>query len=851
MQAQQSREQDYYLPMDISYDPNVPTPEEVLGYQVGDWHVRPDQIYAYFKALAKNSDRVTLEHYGKTHEDRPLIVAVITSSQNHRKLEEIRKAHVRLTKPSQSGSLDISNMPVVVYQGFSVHGNEPSGANASLLYAYYLAAVQGNDIEKKLKNVVVLLDPMLNPDGIDRYAQRVNRFNSPKTVADPNDMEHREDWPSGRTNHYWFDLNRDYLLLQQPESQGRIKKFYEWRPNIVTDHHQMGPGSTFFMQPGVPSRIYPSIPKMNIELTHKMAGFHSKGLDEIGTLYFTEEGFDDYYPGRGPTFGDLNGAVASLFEQGASRGQKIKSPNGIVNFPFTIKNQLTTAFTTFESALALREEFLQYQRDFYTSALELGKKDHRKGYVFGTNDKTSLKAFNAILLQLQVEVQELQQSFKFKNKVFEAGNAYAVSLNQAQYRLINSLFDKTTEFTDSLFYDVSAWTLPLAFNIDYATLDSRNFNALKLGKPLKSLPAYKGGVFGGESDYAYVFKWEDYYAPKFLNHLLDAGLRTKVATKPFSILVDNKKISFENGSIMVPVSNQVLDGQKIFELLNKLAMENGIDIFSVNTGLTPKGIDLGSRNFSTVERPKIALLAGRGVTTGEAGEVWHLLAERYHTDLVKIDLSYLSSVNLERYNTIVMVNGSYRGIDSKVENKLKLWVNNGGTIIALKGAAKWLTDKKFIDLKWRSKKKENGVVFNMKDYYDVVPERGAQKIGGAIFETILDPHHPLGYGYTSSSLPIFKNDVLFAEPTTNAYATPLAYTKQPLMSGYISQKNAELISGAAAVTVHSLGKGKIIAFGFNPNFRAFWYGTNRLFMNAIYFGKTINSSTTEKLKKKK
>ncbi|MTI30839.1 M14 family zinc carboxypeptidase [Xanthovirga aplysinae] len=845
--AQNAIEQKYYLPIDVTYDPNVPTPEEVLGYQVGKWHVRPDQVLAYFRALAGSSDRVILEEHGKTYEDRPIILAIVTSSQNHNELDELKKKHVQLTDPAKSSDLDISSMPVVLYQGFSVHGNEPSGTNASLLYAYYLAAAQGPEIEEKLDNAIILIDPSLNPDGLGRFAQWANMYKSPHPVADPNNRDHREGWPAGRTNHYWFDLNRDWLPVQHPESQARIRKFHEWKPNILTDHHEMGANSTFFFQPGIPSRTHPLTPKKNVDLTHKMAKFHSEALDKIGSLYYSEESFDDFYYGKGSTYPDVNGTVGILFEQGGSQGHLIETVNGKLAFPFTIKNQLTTALSTLQSAVSLRKEFLEYQRDFYTSALNLSSKDPVKAYLFGASDLSKLQAFNAILLQHKIEVRELKGAFSYKNRDFEAGKAYAVPLNQAQYRLIHGIFEKRTEFTDSLFYDVSGWTLPLAFNLEYAELNQKALSRLKLGDPLMSVPVVKGQVVGGKSEYAYVFRWGNYYAPKLLNKLLTTGLRAKVATKPFSVSLEDGVHSFKEGDILLPVANQKMDAEGIFKFLENVTKENGLDVYGITSGLTPEGIDLGSRSFAAISKPKIGLLIGSGVRAYDAGEVWHLLAERFETEVTLLDLSYFSSVDISRYNTLVMVDGSYKGMNEKAQGKLRDWLNKGGNLVAMKRAVKWLKDKKFLSLKWKTKEKDS--VYVMKTYADLEKAKGAQVIGGTIFQVSIDPTHPLGYGYSSKSLPVFKNDTLFAAPTSNAYATPMIYSQDPLLSGYISKENAAIISGAAAATIHSQGRGKIIALADNPNFRAFWYGTNRLFFNAIYFGRTISSSATQKFKK--
>ncbi|MCM4159677.1 zinc carboxypeptidase, partial [Antarcticibacterium sp. W02-3] len=345
----------YYLPQDISYDENITKPQEVLGYIPGEWHVTHDLLLSYMRTLAEESPRITLETRGKTYEGRPLILLTITSPENHSNLEQIRQDHLKLTREN-SGSLNTANMPIVVNQGFSIHGNEASGSNAALLAAYYLAAGQGPKIDELLENTIILFDPSFNPDGLQRFAYWANTNRSHNLNPDPQDREFSEVWPGGRTNHYWFDMNRDWLPAQLPESRARIETFHKWHPNILTDHHEMGSNSSFFFQPGIPSRTHPLTPQMNQDLTKEIGTYHAAALDKIGSLYYTEEDYDDFYYGKGSTFPDINGSIGILFEQGSSRGHVQETNNGLLTFPFTIRNQFTTALSTLEAAVGMREK---------------------------------------------------------------------------------------------------------------------------------------------------------------------------------------------------------------------------------------------------------------------------------------------------------------------------------------------------------------------------------------------------------------------------------------------------------------------------------------------------------------
>jgi len=829
----------YYLP-DLEYDEDIPTPEEVLGYQIGEWHLSHDQLYMYMRELAAASDRITLHHFADTYEDRPLIYLLITSEDNHANIDDIKAQHVQLTDPDASSDLNTADMPSVVYQGFSIHGNEPSGANAAPLMAYYLAAAQTDEVQELLDNVIVLLDPCFNPDGFHRFSSWVNTHKSVNAmVSDPQSREYNEAWPRGRTNHYWFDLNRDWLPVQHPESQGRIANFHEWKPNILTDHHEMGSNSTFFFQPGVPQRTNPLTPQKNQDLTGKIAEFHAAALDEIGSLYYSQEGFDDFYYGKGSTYPDVNGAIGILFEQASSRGHYQETVNGILEFPFTIRNQLTTAMSTLEAANALRQELLDWQREFYQTAMKEVNDDAVKGYVFAdANDPAKVAEFLKILQQHKVTVNKLASDTEVDGKSFDTENAYVVAANQPQYRLIKGMFGTMTTFKDSLFYDVSAWTLPLSFNLKYAELTGRNFAQSMLGDEVEDIemmvdaPAF--------SDYAYLIDWDGYYAPKVVNALFDKGLRAKINTAPFTL----SGKSYDEGMILVPVQNQNHSAQDIHDLMEELAAENHVTITGVETGLTEDGIDLGSPSFDPLRQPKVAMVVDGGASSYDAGEVWHLLDQRYHMPVTMIEAGDMGGADLDRYNTLVMVSGYYGGISSSGVNNIKEWVQNGGVLIAMENAVNWAKSQglAYFETK-QAASEDNGV---QRPYNKISPDRGRSYIGGSIFETELDLTHPLTFGYNRETLPVFKGNTIFFEPTRNPYAAPVRYTEEPLLSGYISQENLDAIKNASAVVVSGTGRGRVICMADNPNFRAFWYGTNKLFANAMFFGNLISGAALER-----
>lgn len=834
---------EYFLQEGISYNENIPTPKDILGAELGEWHVRHDQLVQYMYAVAEASDRVTISEYARTYENRPLLSLVITTPQNQSRINQIKEQHVKLTDAEQSKDLDTSKMPIVVQMSYSVHGNEPSGSNASLAVVYHLAAAQGREINELLENVVVLIDPSINPDGLSRFAHWANMHKSKnRLVSDSESREYNEVWPGGRTNHYWFDLNRDWLLVQHPESKGRIAKFHEWKPNILTDHHEMGTNSTFFFQPGIPSRTNPLTPQRNQDLTASIAEYHADELDKIQSLYYSKESFDDFYYGKGSTYPDVQGAIGILFEQASSRGHIQESVNGLVRFPFTIRNQVTASYSTLKAALGLKEELLEHQRLFYQEAANEAERSSIKAYVFGeTADQARTYHMAEMLNRHQIEIYDLKSNLSANGENFEGGSAFVVPTNQPQYKLITAIFERRTEFTDSLFYDVSAWTMPYAFNLPFAELGSKEFKSDLLGDRFDGEMKSKGLVVGNKSNYAYAFEWDEYYTPRALYRLLDAGVKAKVASLPFSSVTQEGQKNFDYGTILIPLGTQ--DNQEeVHELVKTIAENDGIKVYALSSGLSTAGIDLGSNNFSNLEKPSVAILGGDGTSSSEVGEAWHLFDQRYHMPLTILDKSDLGGADLSRYNVLVLAGGRYSDLSSGQVDDIKTWVRNGGVLVAFKSAVNWAKQQELANIEYVEREESDEEV-EVRPYVKRGADFGAQFIGGTIFNAKLDLTHPLGYGFNDDDITVFRNSTTFLQKGENRYSTPVYYTDSPLAAGYVSDANLEILKNSAAVVVSRFGGGRVITMTDNPNFRAFWYGTNKLFANAIFFGQTISSGT--------
>ncbi|MEM1180272.1 MAG: M14 metallopeptidase family protein [Acidobacteriota bacterium] len=834
----------YYLP-DVERDAAIPEPDAVLGWGVGEWHVRHDQLVRYFEVLAEASPRVHLEEIGRTHEQRPLLHATITSERNHARLDEIRQRHQALVK-NPTAAADFADLPVLVNLGYSVHGNEASGANASLAVAYHLASAGDETTRRWLDDLVIIIDPCLNPDGLARFAQWANTHRGAVPVADPQHREHREMWPNGRTNHYWFDLNRDWLPAQHPESQARLGAFHRWMPHVLADFHEMGTQSTYFFQPGVPSRKNPLTPDRNVELTHAFAERHAEALDELGSLYFTQELFDDYYYGKGSTYPDVHGAVGILFEQASSRGHVQDSPRargGRLTFPQTILNQVATSFSTVRAAVELRQELLDYRKGFFAESLDQAREDQRRGWIVGeATDPERSARFAQLLLAHDVTVHALSDEVTVDGVKYAPGAAYVVPTDQVQYRLLLALFDTVSTFKDSTFYDVSTWTLPLAFDLSAAPLsDLTAVAGAALGEVVK--PSAKAP--GAEGTVAWAFAWSSYHAPLALRILQDADVVAQVATKPFTAGVHGgAEHSFSAGSIVVPKGLQTLQPEVLSAALAEAAAV-GVEFHGITSGLARGGIDLGSPSAPVLEAPAPAILIGPGVGTYEAGEVWHLLDRRFGIETTLLEHSRLTRVRLDDYSHILMVDGDWHRLGDRGEEALRSWIRGGGVLVTMKRAAQWgerliaaeKPEKHADDRK--SADDESEEPKERLPYGEARQDAAVSIIGGSIFEVDLDRTHPLAFGFARDVLPVFRNSASILEAPSDPYVTVAAYTPKPLLSGYASPENVKRIAGSPAVIARRVQRGTVVQMIDPPSFRAFWLGTDKLLLNALFFGGVV------------
>lgn len=827
---------EWYLERETSFLENVPTPQQVFGFEVGVRHLMPEQLDDFGRRLAASSDRVIYREIGRTHEFRPLFHLIISHPDNLGKLETLRREHITYADPNSDPQRKAEDMPVVVWMGFSVHGDETSGANAAAVLAYYLAAAQ--DIDPMLRDMIIILEPTLNPDGLARYTQWVNSFGGKVPIADRNHIEHHEGWPSGRYNHYGFDLNRDWLLLQHPESRARITVFQEWLPHIFTDHHEMGSQSTFFFQPGVPTRRNPWTPESNERLTREITETHAEFFDKAGRLYFSEQLFDDFYYGKGSTYPDPQGSIGILFEQAYSNGRQIQRDLGILKFEDTVQNQVRAGMATLSAAHTGKTKLIHYQRNFIKEALEKAAADPIGAYVFDADfDPYRAWKMAQTLSAHGIKVHALKPRQRGPAASFKSG--WVVPVNQSKYYLIKSLFETGTTFEETVFYDVSAFHFPSAHGLKYEAVNGDP--AALLGEIWDGQQNLGASFQPSQTAYAYLVDWRDYGAPEIAYRIMAEGGVVLGASRGFR----SADREFCPGSLVIPTGPvQGLERRKLEAILAEGATKRGVRILAVDRGRQTGRPDLGGPNFRPLRLPKVLMLVGEGVSARAAGELWHLLDVAFEMPVVLVDADRFNRMKLHEYSHIVFADGSFSAVNDSTVNKLKTWLHEGGCVIGIADALSWLQRMKIttFDLQTPNAKtlitKDAGEEIPI-TYEDISRLTSEHVVGGAVLEVELDPTHPLAFGMPEKAA-VLRRGTHILTPDENPFANPGLYSKQPLISGWVSGPLKESLAGSGALTAREEGSGQVLLFSDRPAFRGFWMGTHKLFLNALFYNHFIN-----------
>jgi hypothetical protein len=790
------------------------SPSEFLGYELGTQFSRHHEVVDYYEYLAEAApDRVKLTVYGQTNERRPLILAYVSSAENLSNLENIRQEHLKDTE----GTGNLSK--AIVWLSYNVHGNESVSTEASMKTIYELLTNKSSYLE----NTVVIMDPCINPDGRDRYSNWYNQFKNTPYQVDPNSKEHHEGWWSGRSNHYMFDLNRDWAWLTQVESQQRLKVFNQWLPHVHVDFHEQGVDNPYYFAPAAePYHEVITDFQRNFQVT--LGRNHAKYFDANGWFYFTKEVFDLLYPSYGDTYPMYNGSIGMTYEQGGSGRAGlgiITSIGDTLTLKDRIAHHFTTGLSTVEvssqNAQKLNEEFRKFHQN---------KAFKYKSYVL-KGDKDKLNALKSLLEKHSIEYGDLE-SGSYKGHYYSSGstgsltinkNGMVVSTDQPKGTLVKVLFEPNAKLSDSLTYDITAWSLPYAYGLD--AIASTSTVSPQAVQPSVASSSINSG------SYAYLADWNSMEDARFLAALLNEGIRVRKADHPFSI--DGK--SFDRGTLIITKGDN--ENKKDFiTALNSIVQKFNKDITATSTGFVDSGKDFGSSSIQMITKPKIAVLSGGPTSTLRFGEIWHFFEQQLHYPLTVIDDEYADRVDLDEYHILILPEGRYSNYFSEDKlSELKSWVRQGGKIIAMGGSINALDGENGFGIKQKKMEKDTSEN-SPQPYEDWERERIKGAITGAIFKTKVDNSNPLAYGYGSDYFSLKLGSSAY-EYLDYGNAVYLEQNTKPF-SGFAGIEAQKRISETLIFGVENYGRGQVVYMVDNPLFRGFWENGKLFFANALF-----------------
>jgi hypothetical protein len=844
-----------------SFDRAVPAPASVLGYELGDRFSSHAAIERYLKAVEQSAGaRVRIIPYGETCEGRKLYLAVVSAPENIANLDEIRSKIASLTDPAatteESAASIARSVPAVAWLAYGVHGNEASGPEAALKVLYRLASGTDEGTAALLRNLVVILDPLQNPDGHERYVNYQTVRAGSRPVEDRNAMEHGDDWPGSRTNHYYFDLNRDWAWQTQGETRARVAAYRRWNPQVFADYHEMGYNSSYFFFPGA-KPFNRNLPKSTIDWERIYGMANAAAFDAKGWSYWSGEEFDLFYPGFGDSWPSLNGAIGMTYEQAGSVGLRAKrTDETVLTLKDRMEHHFTTSMATLKATSDNREKRLLDFYRFFKEPLEDAKAGPVKAYIVDPSKDPS-RAGRMIDLLLNQGVRVFRSSGEFSldglhtymtkaalTKRFPSGS-YVIPLDQPEKRLIATLMDPEPVYSDTFFYDISTWSLPLAYGVE------TYWSPAPVSAPMTRIDSVgpaPASVSGAGSTYAYLLPWETDDAAKALAWLLQNDYKAHVAMKEFSI--GGRR--YGRGTIIIPVGANKAD---IHDRVRQLSERYHVSFTGAQTGFTESGINLGSDRAVRLRKPNIIVAAGAPVSPESFGAIWSLFDQEYGINFVTVRLSQIPFIDLHDYTAIIFPDdygggGGYRSqLDSNAVQKLRTWIAAGGTFIGIDGGAVFASAGKIASVKLKEKKKEEAPEAKKDTLAKKEPklseeelekrmtvEQKARKnrldaIPGTLMRVRIDASHPLGFG-CDSTVAVLKNSGTMFELSASGYNVGM-YPKSPRISGYISPENEKRLEETPFLIHEQLGSGNIILFADDPNFRLFFQGLNKLFLNSV------------------
>ncbi|WPU94469.1 M14 metallopeptidase family protein [Mucilaginibacter sabulilitoris] len=808
----------------------IQSPDEFLGYKLGDQFTPHYRIVDYFKYVAQVSKNVKLQQFGTTNEGRPLLAVFIASDANIGRLEEIRHNNLRLAG-MEKGSV-IANMPVITWLSYNVHGNEPASSEAAMWTLFDMVDPSNTTTKAWLKNTVVVIDPCLNPDGRDRYINFYNSVHGEVPDANPISREHVEPWPGGRTNHFYFDLNRDWAWQTQKETQARVALFNQWLPEVHVDYHEQGYNAPYYFAPAA-EPYHKDITQWQRDFQVIIGKNNAKYFDQNGWMYFTKQEFDLLYPSYGDTYPLYNGSIGMTYEQGGiSAGLAVLTRSGdTLTLAQRIAHHHTTALGTVEIASANAQKLLDEFKKFYDNS-RINPPGIYKTYIIKNDNHNNINALAGMLTRNGIQYgfglnDKTIIGFDYftgKTEQYKVGaDDMVINAHQPKAVLLHVLLEPKTFIADSNTYDITAWALPYAYGLKaYGVKES-----LKPASSRQSIA--KPQQLINSRAYAYVATWQSVNDVKLLSALLKKGIKVRYSEKAFE--AGGKK--FMPGSLLITRAGN--DGADFDQVVTRTAAELNEGLTSLSSGFVDKGADLGSDAIRYIKRPRVMLIAGEGVNAEAMGEVWHLFEQQIGYPVSLVKYQDLGRTRLADFDVAIFPDGTY---DDFPSDKLQNWIRDGGKLIAIENTVAQLADKKGFALKNKEEKKDDKVEEKEKETVKLYGERDRDAIRsmipGAIFKLNLDNTHPLGFGLPNYYYSLKLNDDIYNLLSNDDGWNVGTIKKNSYVSGFAGAQSKLKINNGLLLGVQSLGRGSVVYMVDDPLFRSFWENGKLLFSNAVF-----------------
>lgn len=849
------------------YDKRIPTFKEVLGYEPGERIADYHDMLRYFDALEKAApERLTLKYYAQSWQGRRLFYVAMGNADNMANLEGIVDNMQALADPrnieTNSAKKLIKELPVFTWLQYSVHGNEVSGTDAAMFMAYHLLAAPQNEVSRRiLDNSIVFIDPLQNPDGRSRFVANYYATVGLEHSADRQSAEHNEPWPRGRTNHYLFDMNRDWLAITQPETKGKIAAINKYKPQVIVDVHEMGGDLSYYFAPAA-EPFNPHMTQTQIANMNAIGKNHSKHFDMFGFDYFTREIFDAFYPGYGDAWPTFYGASASTYEVGSARGHHFERNTGdVLTFWDTVQMQFIASMSTAEGAAIHREKLLSDFYNYQVSAIAEGKKNKERVYIMpNRQNREGNHRLATLMAEHDVEVWQANEEFKACGERYDAGS-YFIDTAQPKGRFVTTTFTEQVNMSENFIkeqerrrarnlgdqiYDVTGWSLPLMFNVESVACDK----AVKAASvPVTKDEVLKGELLNPNATVGFVVAWGDMSAGRFLTSALRAGISLKSADEAF--VLNNEK-RYPAGSLVI---EKRTNGSDLVTKIKKIAQETGAIVEGVNTSWVTEGPSFGSSRTPTMKAPNIAMAWDTHTNSLSAGNSRFVIERQLGYPVTVIRTSMLAGADLSNYQVLILPEGNYNGVLGKrgAEN-LKSWVQSGGVLIALGRANRFTSNPDFglLDVKREFAYREEGVssdssedskvagkLYTEKADLDaaiVEPETSPDFVAGVLANVEVDQEHWLTAGVDKNLVVVAYGSDIYTPIKLDSGKNVAWFTgkEDVLASGYLWEENKAQLAYKPFLIHQPMGKGMVIGYTQSPTLRAYLEGLNVLLTNTIF-----------------